>query len=435
MSENGSRTATPSTSVKVALPSRSRRSAWPSSGSSGRVASQPAAPQVRHGAGRTRRVAEGEHDPVRQVERQRRRHRERAAGATPAAAPRFRPRRRRWSRSRRAPAGNRAASRRTPAAAAHGRPADRRAPGGAAAGSATSVCLYMDLLSTIAPRIHPCFTLIAECATTRSKGRRGWIRTGAGTAAVRRAFIGSAWAGPSMTQAASKAPHAIEGLQAMSSILTNTSAMVALQTLKATNKGMAKVQDEISTGLKVSTAKDNSSSWSIASTMTSDVGSYKKLGDSLTSASAMVGVARTAAEQVSGILKQIQEKVVQAENPDADARQAPGRGRRADRHDHLDRARRPSTTASTSCPPPALPQDITVSIIRERRRRPDARHVQRRGLEPRGARRGARWSAPTTPDADRHPDRHGEHRRRRPSVRPRPGSRRRTTSCRSRRTR
>ena len=58
----------------------------------------------------------------------------------------------------------------------------------------------------------------------------------------------------------------------MSSILTNTSSMVALQTLKAINKGMAKVQDEISTGLKVATAKDNSSSWSIASTMNSDVG-------------------------------------------------------------------------------------------------------------------------------------------------------------------
>jgi flagellin len=104
----------------------------------------------------------------------------------------------------------------------------------------------------------------------------------------------------------------------MSSILTNSSSMVALQTLKGINKDMAKVQDEISTGLKVSNAKDNSSSWSIASTMNSDVSSYKKLGDSLTSANAMVGVARTAAEQISGILKTIQEKVVQAENPDAD---------------------------------------------------------------------------------------------------------------------
>ena len=67
----------------------------------------------------------------------------------------------------------------------------------------------------------------------------------------------------------------------MASILTNTSSMVALQTLKGINKGMAKVQDEISTGLKVATAKDNSSSWSIASTMNSDVSSYKKLGESL----------------------------------------------------------------------------------------------------------------------------------------------------------
>jgi flagellin len=104
----------------------------------------------------------------------------------------------------------------------------------------------------------------------------------------------------------------------MSSILTNTGSMVALQTLKSVNKSLTKVQDEVSTGLKVATAKDNSSSWSIASTMSSDVSSYKKLGEALTSASAMVGVARTAAEQISGILKEIQTKIVQAENPDAD---------------------------------------------------------------------------------------------------------------------
>jgi flagellin len=105
----------------------------------------------------------------------------------------------------------------------------------------------------------------------------------------------------------------------MASILTNTSAMVALKTLKSTNTGLAKAQNDISTGLKVATAKDNSSSWSIASTMKSDVGSFRKLSDALTSASAMVGVARTAAEQISDILKTIQEKVVQGQNPDGDA--------------------------------------------------------------------------------------------------------------------
>ena len=100
----------------------------------------------------------------------------------------------------------------------------------------------------------------------------------------------------------------------MSSILTNTGSMVALQTLKSVNKGLTSVQNEVSTGLKVATAKDNSSSWSIASTMSSDVSSYTKLGEALTSASAMVGTARTAAEQISKILTEIQKKVVQAED-------------------------------------------------------------------------------------------------------------------------
>lgn len=104
----------------------------------------------------------------------------------------------------------------------------------------------------------------------------------------------------------------------MSSILTNTGSMVALQTLKNVNKDLSKVQDEVSTGLKVSTAKDNSSSWAIASTMNSDVSSYKKLGEALTSASAMVGVARTAAETIAAKLKEIQQKIVQSQNPDAD---------------------------------------------------------------------------------------------------------------------
>jgi flagellin len=117
--------------------------------------------------------------------------------------------------------------------------------------------------------------------------------------------------------AASKAPHATEEIP-MSSILTNTSALVALQTLKGTNVGLAKAQNEISTGMKVATAKDNSSSWAIAATMKSDVASFAKLSDALTSASAMVGVARDAAEQITDILKKIQEKVVQAQNPDAD---------------------------------------------------------------------------------------------------------------------
>jgi len=43
----------------------------------------------------------------------------------------------------------------------------------------------------------------------------------------------------------------------MTSILTNNSAMVALQTMKTINSGLAKVQTEISTGKAVGNAKDN----------------------------------------------------------------------------------------------------------------------------------------------------------------------------------
>ena len=104
----------------------------------------------------------------------------------------------------------------------------------------------------------------------------------------------------------------------MASILTNSSSMVALQTLKNINKGLGQVQNEISTGLRVSSAKDNSSNWSIASTMSSDIGVYKRMSELLTSASQTIGVARDAAEQMVEILKQVQAKVVQVKDPGAD---------------------------------------------------------------------------------------------------------------------
>lgn len=50
----------------------------------------------------------------------------------------------------------------------------------------------------------------------------------------------------------------------MSSILTNSSAMVALQTLKTINTGLSKTQNEISTGKSIASAKDNAAIWSIA---------------------------------------------------------------------------------------------------------------------------------------------------------------------------
>ena len=47
----------------------------------------------------------------------------------------------------------------------------------------------------------------------------------------------------------------------MSSLLTNNSAMVALQTLKSINSNLTDVQGQISTGKRVASAKDNSTVW------------------------------------------------------------------------------------------------------------------------------------------------------------------------------
>ena len=104
----------------------------------------------------------------------------------------------------------------------------------------------------------------------------------------------------------------------MSSILTNTSSMVALQTLKSVNASLAKTQDEISTGKKVASAKDNAAVWAISKVMETDADSFKGISDSLSVGSSTVSVARTASETTTDLLKSIKQKIVaaQAENVD-----------------------------------------------------------------------------------------------------------------------
>jgi len=104
----------------------------------------------------------------------------------------------------------------------------------------------------------------------------------------------------------------------MSSILTNQSAMVALQTLQSINKNLSMNQSQISTGKKVDTARDNASIWAISQTMQSDVDGFKGISDALATGSASVAVARTASESITGLLGQIKSKIVAAQDPSAD---------------------------------------------------------------------------------------------------------------------
>ena len=104
----------------------------------------------------------------------------------------------------------------------------------------------------------------------------------------------------------------------MSSILTNNSAMVALQTMKGINANLNKTQSDISTGKSVATAKDNAAVWAISKVMESDVEGFKGISDSLSVGSATLTVARQASESVTKLLTEVKGKIVasQAENVD-----------------------------------------------------------------------------------------------------------------------
>jgi flagellin len=104
----------------------------------------------------------------------------------------------------------------------------------------------------------------------------------------------------------------------MSSILTNNSAMVALQTMKSINHNMNKTQSEISTGKSVANAKDNAAVWAISKVMESDVEGFKGISDSLNLGSSTLTVAREASETVTGLLTQIKGKIVSAQGSNVD---------------------------------------------------------------------------------------------------------------------
>ena len=104
----------------------------------------------------------------------------------------------------------------------------------------------------------------------------------------------------------------------MSSILTNTSAMVALQTMKSINANLNRTQQEISTGKTVANAKDNAAVWAISKVMESDVKGFKGISDSLALGSSTVAVGRKAAETVTNLLTEMKGKIVAAQGENVD---------------------------------------------------------------------------------------------------------------------
>ncbi|MGO4711837.1 flagellin N-terminal helical domain-containing protein [Bradyrhizobium sp. 2TAF24] len=108
----------------------------------------------------------------------------------------------------------------------------------------------------------------------------------------------------------------------MSSLLTNSSAMTALQTLRTVSTNMATTQNRISTGYRVATASDNSAYWSIATTMRSDNEALSAVSDALGLGAATVDTMYTALTSVVGDNKSgltaLKAKLVAAREPGVD---------------------------------------------------------------------------------------------------------------------
>jgi flagellin len=101
------------------------------------------------------------------------------------------------------------------------------------------------------------------------------------------------------------------------SVLTNTSALLALQNLNRTNERLADVQTRVNTGLKVQGAKDNAATWAIAQNQRADMGALEAVKTSLNRATSVADVSLAAGESISNLLVELRQKATSAADPSA----------------------------------------------------------------------------------------------------------------------
>ena len=104
----------------------------------------------------------------------------------------------------------------------------------------------------------------------------------------------------------------------MASILTNTSAMVALQNLRTINDNLVDTQNQIATGKKIATATDNSAIWAVSKVIESDVSAFTAISDSLNLGDSTIAVAREASETVTDLLTELKGNIVAAQEENVD---------------------------------------------------------------------------------------------------------------------
>jgi flagellin len=102
------------------------------------------------------------------------------------------------------------------------------------------------------------------------------------------------------------------GLFNVTSILTNTSATSALQTLRTVNNQLDTAQQQVSSGLRIQTASDNVAYWSISTTMRSDNKANSAVNDAIGIGSAKIDVAVAAIDTTIDIVSDFRAKLVTA---------------------------------------------------------------------------------------------------------------------------
>ena len=104
----------------------------------------------------------------------------------------------------------------------------------------------------------------------------------------------------------------------MSSILTNSSALSALQTLKSIHSNLETVTSQVSSGKRVADVKDNPAIWAVSKVISTDINSFKTVSDNLGFGLATVGVAANAAQTIVDNLGEIKGKIIAAQSNNVD---------------------------------------------------------------------------------------------------------------------
>src|SRR5690606_36426228 len=102
----------------------------------------------------------------------------------------------------------------------------------------------------------------------------------------------------------------------MLSVNSNYGASIALQSLNSTNNDLNQVQNRISTGLKVSSARDNGAVYAIAEGQRARVSSIAAVKDGINRAGSAVDVALSAGEAIGMALQELKTLAVSAQAED-----------------------------------------------------------------------------------------------------------------------